>query len=179
VQAATYREASGVRTVTDSEFEARFQPLLQDGFRIALAILRDHEEAEDALQEATFSAWRSYRRFRGDDAAARVWFFTIVTNQCRSRLRSSWWRRGRALGSDPRLDQLESRPQEVDIERRADLEKALVKLSWNQRAVLCLYYQLDRPQTEIAGILGIRQGAVKSRVHRAVQALREALDEGL
>ena len=76
------------------DFEARFRPLLMDGFRLARAILRDGLEAEDVLQEAALNAWRSYPRFQGDDRMARAWFLAIVTNCCRSRLRSSWWKRG-------------------------------------------------------------------------------------
>ncbi len=159
------------------DFDARFRPLLVDGFRLARAILRDGPEAEDVLQEAALSAWRNYPRFRGDDRMARAWFLAIVTNRCRSRLRSSWWRRGKALGGDRALERLEARRHEASIELRTDLAVAVAQLTWDQRAVLYLYYELDLPQEEVARILTVRVGTVKSRLNRAVKVLRTALGE--
>ena len=159
------------------DFEARFRPLLVDGFRLARAILRDVPEAEDVLQEAALNAWRSYPRFRGDDRMARAWFLAIVTNCCRSRLRSSWWKRGKASGGDRSLERLEARGHETSIELRADLAVAVAQLTWDQRAVLYLYYELDLPQEDVARILTVRVGTVKSRLNRAVKVLRTALEE--
>jgi len=164
------------RTTVDN-FESRFKPLLADGFRVARSILRDSQEAEDVLQDAALHAWRSYPRFRGDDRAARAWFLTIVANGCRSRLRSSWWKRGRASGGNWSLEHLTVRSHDRSVELHADLKTALAQLPWGQRAALCLYYELDQPQEEVARILGIRVGTVKSRLNRAVKALRAALLE--
>jgi RNA polymerase sigma-70 factor (ECF subfamily) len=158
-------------------FESSLRGLLEDGFRVALAILRDPREAEDALQDASLDAWRNHHRFRGEAGALRSWFLAIVANRCRSRFRQSWWRRGRPVGADPSLDRIEGRRHEAVVELRADLAVALGRLTWNQRAVLCLYYQLDLPHEEVARVLGIRVGAVKSRIHRATRALRDAIKE--
>lgn len=163
--------------VAPDDFEIRFKPLLADGFRVASSILRDSQEAEDVLQEAALHAWRSYARFRGDDRAARAWFLTIVTNGCRTRLRSSWWKRGRASGGNWSLEHLTVRSHDRSVELHADLETALAQLTWGQRATLCLYYQLDHSQEEVARILGCRVGTVKSRLNRAMRALRVALEE--
>jgi RNA polymerase sigma-70 factor (ECF subfamily) len=167
----------GAEATAPEGFDVRLRPLLVDGFRLARAILRDDQEAEDVLQEAALSAWRSYPRFRGDDGMARSWFLTIVANRCRSRLRSSWWKRGKAIGGDRSLERLEARRDETSIELRADLAVALAQLTWDQRAVLYLYYELDQPQEEVARILAIRVGTVKSRLSRAVKVLRTALEE--
>lgn len=58
---------------------------------------------------------------------------------------------------------------------RIDLERALRRLNRDQRAVLFLFFQLDLPQDEIAAVLGVRVGTVKSRMHRAIAALRAAV----
>ncbi len=160
----------------DTTFEESLEPLLADGYRVALAILRHQQEAEDAVQEAAISAWSSRQHLRATDSP-RSWFLAIVTNCCRMRLRSSWWRQGRALGSDPALDQIEGPRHEAAVEWSGDLERGLRRLTWNQRAVLSLYYQLDMPQEEIARVLGVRVGTVKSRLSRATAALRTAVLE--
>jgi RNA polymerase sigma-70 factor (ECF subfamily) len=150
-----------------------------DGYRVALAIVRQRQEAEDALQEAAEAAWVNRLQVR-DPNAMRAWFLAIVTNRCRMRLRSSWWRRGRAVGADPGLDDVAGPSHEDMVETRVDLRRALIGLSWDQRAVLAMYYQLDMPQEDIARALRIRVGTVKSRLSRATAALkRVALEDGM
>lgn len=159
-----------------ASFEDSLEPLLADGYRVAFAILRHRQDAEDALQEAAASAWSKRRHIR-DETAVRAWFLAIVTNTSRMRLRSSWWRWGRAAGSDPALDIAEGPRHEVSVELRADLGRAMERLGWSQRAVLTLYYQLDMPQEEIARVLRVRVGTVKSRLSRATSLLRDAVYE--
>ena len=134
-------------------------------------MLGDREAAEDAVQEASLNAWRNVRRLRRDTASLRPWFLTIVANQCRSMRRAPWWRvlrlpnfPERTGGSGPGNDE------------RLDLENALRGLTDQQRLVLVLHYYLDLPMEEVAATLGISKGAAKSRVHRAVRALRPAIE---
>ena len=61
-------------------------------------------------------------------------------------------------------------------DERLDLESALRGLTDQQRLVLVLHYYLDLPMEEVAATLGISKGAAKSRVHRAVRALRPAVE---
>ena len=61
-------------------------------------------------------------------------------------------------------------------DERLDLENALRGLNDQQRLVLVLHYYLDLPMEEVAATLGISKGAAKSRVHRAVRALRPAIE---
>lgn len=158
------------------EFERHLQPLLGQAFRLAYAMLRDHPEAEDAVQQAALDAWRSFGRFRDGGRGIAPWFLTIVANQCRARRRSPWWRLGR-----PRAEEWEPATDAPSHEDRVILHDALARsfagLSAEQRAVLFLYLELDLPQEEVARILGIRVGAVKQRLHRAMRRLRSALRE--
>src|ERR1700730_15830066 len=75
---------------TDSHFDAMIGPHLDAGYRTALAILRDPDQAHDAVQESAFKAWRKLHQLR-EGKPARPWFLTIVANQCRSERRRRWW----------------------------------------------------------------------------------------
>jgi RNA polymerase sigma-70 factor, ECF subfamily len=151
-------------------FERVVEPLLPAGYDLAFAVLRDRQSAEDAVQEAAVRAWRGFAGLR-DENRARAWFLKIVLNQCRATMRTRWWR------SHLLSDRVEGVAASGDAgaELRIDLERAMRVLSRDQRAVLFLAYQMDLPQEEIAGVLGVRLGTVKSRLHRAVARLRTEL----
>ena len=162
-----------VRTATvaeDTAFERIVGPLLHPGYDLAWAVLRDRQAAEDAVQEAAVSAWRAFSTLR-DEGRARSWFLKIVLNQCRATMRTRWWRS--RLLADRAEGHVAAHDAGADL--RVDLERALRALSRDQRAVLFLAYQMDLPQDEIARVLGVRVGTVKSRMHRAVARLRSAL----
>jgi DNA-directed RNA polymerase specialized sigma24 family protein len=81
----------GERVAADTrEFDAIVGPWIEPGYRLAVAMLRDPVEAQDAVQEAAVKAWRSLERLR-DSNQARPWFLSIVANQCRSTMRRRWW----------------------------------------------------------------------------------------
>jgi RNA polymerase sigma factor (sigma-70 family) len=154
-------------------FEEQLRPLLSPGFRLAQSMLRDPHEAEDAVQEAALNAWRKLHQFEDRGSGLGPWFLGVVANQCRTRLRSRWWqvwRRGD-------VEQGARAGHEESTVFRADLARALDRLSSDQCAALYLYYQLDLPQETVARILGIRVGTVKSKLHRAMHRLRAAMDE--
>jgi sigma-70-like protein len=65
------------------DFDATVGPWIEPGYRLAVAMLRDPDEARDAVQEATVKAWLSIDRLR-DSGQARAWFLAIVANHCRS-----------------------------------------------------------------------------------------------
>ena len=162
--------ARAVPATDDLAFERLVEPLLHPGFDLACAVLRDRAAAEDAVQEAAVRAWRAFPSLR-DESRARAWFLKIVLNQCRATMRTRWWRSHllaeRVDGDVPAPD--------AGAELRIEIERALRVLSRDQRAVLFLAYQMDLPQEEIALILGVLLGTVKSRLHRAMARLRTAL----
>lgn len=153
------------------DFDSLVGPWIEPGYRLAVAMVRDPDEAYDAVQEAAVKAWGSLGRLR-DTRRARSWFLAIIANQCRSTMRKPWWR---VLPLEPRA---QSKDDPVDSAvRTVDLDRAMSHLTPDDRAVLHLHYFLDLPLEEVGRVLGISAGAAKSRVYRAVDRLRPELAE--
>jgi RNA polymerase sigma-70 factor (ECF subfamily) len=158
------RAASG----DEAAFESLIRPELQPAYRLAVVLLDDPAAAEDAVQEATFKAWRHLGRLR-PGTEMRAWFLTVVANQCRSERRRRWWRVLRGL------DHWEAAASEPDV-AGWDVEQALLGLSPQDRAAVFLRFHEDLALQEVARVLGISTTAARSRVHRALRRLRLKLD---
>jgi RNA polymerase sigma factor (sigma-70 family) len=151
----------------EADFDDLIGPHLEAGYQTALAILRDPDEAHDAVQESAFKAWRRLAQLR-DGRAARPWFLAIVANQCRSVRRSRWW-------STLRVPHVDRAVPDVDLER-TDLERAIDRLPPDDRLPLFLYFYLDLQLEEVGAVLGLTANGAKTRVYRATRKLRSALE---
>jgi len=146
-------------------------PVLDQGFRLAMTMLKDRNAAEDAVQEAALRSWRKLDRFRyGDDL--RPWFLAIVANECRTTRRSRWWQVIRSDEVEPVGPSASSEGGWAD---RIDLNAALDGLPTHHLLTLTLYYHLDLPIEEVARVLGCSNGAARQRIHRALGALRPGM----
>jgi RNA polymerase sigma-70 factor, ECF subfamily len=146
---------------------------LDAAYRVALAILEDPDEARDAVQDAAFKAWRSIGQLR-HGRSARPWFLSIVANQCRSVRRRHWW-------SVVRLPEIDRSGAEFESASAAgaDLQRALARLSLDERLPLFLHFYLDLPLEEVGAVLGLSAAGAKSRVYRAARKLRPGLELNL
>ncbi len=156
-----------IRSALDGDgaaFADLMRPLYATAFRVAFAVLHDSGEAEDAVQEAAFKAWRKLGTVRSG-APLRPWFLAIVANQCRSVRRKSW-------PSVAAIEVVTAGREAPDLDTRMDLERALAGLDYDQRLVLALRYYLDMPYDEIAQTMGITPKAARTRVERALHRLR-------
>src|SRR5512146_172814 len=153
-------------------------------YRLARAIIRDDTEAEDALQDAYLSAYRSLSQFRGDSSLA-TWLSRLVINQCLQRLRRNE-RRQNVIPmipspADEELDRIASdefaAPDEATerAQMRDILERKIDALPESFRAVLVLRSVEELTVEETAECLGIPAETVRSRHFRARSLLREAL----
>jgi RNA polymerase sigma factor (sigma-70 family) len=136
-------------------------------------ILRDRNWAEDAAQDALVRAWRDLPTLRDADSFDG-WLYRILVHACQDQLR----RRRRDLRSDGLSLRHEASEQD-STGRQADrdeLERGLRRLTEEQRMVVTLRYYLDLSEREVAAATGIRIGTVKSRLSRALDALRAALE---
>jgi len=80
---ADVKPSSASQPVSESTFADLLKPLIEPGFRLALAMLHDAQAAEDAVQEASFTAWRKLGRMQ-DQGRLRSWFLGVVANKCRN-----------------------------------------------------------------------------------------------
>jgi RNA polymerase sigma-70 factor (ECF subfamily) len=152
-------------------FDALLDPLMEAGYRLAFTMLRDRQAAEDVVQEAAFKAWKKFHQFRHGESA-RPWFLTIVANECRSLLRGRWWN----VLKRAEMPDLVGHDAAAGLAAGTDLRRSLEGLSFEHRLVLYLYFCEDLEQAEIARMLGVRVGTVKSRIYRAIQKLRADLE---
>lgn len=142
--------------------------------RAARAILRDDDDADDAVQEGMLAAWRAIDRY--DPARPfRPWLMRIVVNAALDSRR-----RSRVRQAEPIVDSLESGGLSPD--RRAEaallrtrLQAGLASLPERQRIALVLFDAEGWGHAEIATTLGVPEGTVRSYVFHARRAMRKAL----
>lgn len=144
-------------------------------YRVALRLLGDPDEAEDAAQDAFLQAWRGLPRFRSGSSFA-TWLYRIVTNHCFNLLRTRRWP---AQLQEDHPATADTDPVEI-VEARttlAALQRALGRLTPEQRAAFVLRHLEGCSHEQIGQVLGISVPAVKSRIHRARVELLSAMDE--
>jgi RNA polymerase sigma-70 factor (ECF subfamily) len=140
---------------------------------IACRILRDADQAEDAVQAALIVAWRELRTLRDPDRF-EPWLHRILTNECYAEAR-----RHRRWSVDVRILPVAepSQPGEfLTVNDRDQLERAFRRLTLEQRAILVFHHYLGLPLPEVADRLAIPFGTAKSRLHYATAALRASIE---
>ncbi len=151
-------------------------------YRHAARIVGPGPDAEDVVQDAFLSAWKSIRSFEG--TSFRAWLFRIVTNRALDRIRSR--RRRAELPLEPAVDEAVAwaepaapGPDPAQIasgkEALAIVEQALKDVPEEQRAALLLRDVEGFAYEEIALMTNAEIGTVKSRIHRARVAVRNTL----
>ncbi|MEZ5076382.1 MAG: sigma-70 family RNA polymerase sigma factor [Solirubrobacterales bacterium] len=137
--------------------------------RLAYRYASNPSEAEDIAQDALLRAWRRRTTLR-DSGRRNQWLATIVRNEA--------FRQHARIRPDPtatiELQEGAEDEQVVATVERADLHAALRRLSLRDRRLLAMRYQEDLTQAAIASKLGIPEGTVKVRLHRARDKLRRA-----
>ncbi|MBU6429306.1 MAG: sigma-70 family RNA polymerase sigma factor [Cyanobacteria bacterium REEB65] len=155
-------------------FEALVGPYLDRFFGLAYQLVRNHDDAADVVQEALIKAYRSIWSFRGD-ADFFVWVSRIVRNTVLDELKRAVRRHEEPVETLPEsLD----RSLENSVEQRelsAIVHECIGQLSLKLREPLLMYDIEGYAYDEIAQILMLNLGTVKSRLNRAREALRQKL----
>jgi RNA polymerase sigma-70 factor (ECF subfamily) len=178
-------DAAGVESF-DAIFE-RYKSLV---FNLTMRILGDREEAMDVSQEVFFAVYRKIHRFRGE-SSLKTWIYRIAINRASNRCR--WWNRLRRRGTvslDEHLSKDDSRtfseslesaastPEEAFLiaEKRLEIERTLRRLPIQQRVVVVMRDVEGMSYEEIAELLHVSLGTVKSRIARGREELKRRLN---
>lgn len=169
--------------------QAAFGALVENyqamAYSLALRMLSDPDDAADAVQEAFLNAWRALGSFQGQSAFS-TWLYRLTSNACIDLLRRN---RRKAAVSMTVSDEDEDAPHETDVpderwsperslersETHRAVHKGLAALSPEHRQVLVLRELEGLSYQEIAQVLDLEEGTVKSRIARARTALRDFL----
>lgn len=147
-------------------------------FNLVYRLLGDYDEATETAQDVFLSAYRSIRQFRGE-AHFSTWLYRIAVNHAKTRRRSlaNAQRRMVALEATDQVSDGRSNPAETVMQREIQqrVQQALKSLEPDDALVVLLRDLQDVPYEEMARILEVPIGTVKSRLHRARQALKSRL----
>lgn len=167
-------------------FEALILSCHSKAYAVAFRYMKNEADASDVLQEAYIKLYTKLKTF-SFKSSFDTWFIRIVINCCYDALRQQKTDRSKRDQSEDGNDRSEmlpgsrsdESPEEAILkdERRAVLERAMSLLSPEHRDVLILREYQQYSYEEIAGIMELSEGTVKSRINRAKLRLREILKE--
>jgi RNA polymerase sigma-70 factor, ECF subfamily len=182
---STARAAHGPGELVDRGLVVRAQHGDRDAFErivdvsfdrcrgLAVRLLRDTRLAEDAVQQAMVNIWRDLPRLR-DPERYDAWSYTLLLRACYGEYRKAprWMPAiGEGMPHEPR-----ARDEFGAVIDRDQLERGFRRLSMDHRVVLVLHHYLDLPLEQVASVVGVPIGTVKSRLHRAIAEMRAALE---
>jgi len=132
-------------------------------------MLKDAGRAEEVTQDIFLKVWRALPAYDGR-AAVSTWLYTIARNTCLTAVRAESYRKTTALDQVPEPGVQASVPLELE------LSACLEKLPEIQREVITLFYLQEKSVREVAEILDLPEGTVKSHLHRARRALSDMME---
>ncbi|MCJ8011649.1 sigma-70 family RNA polymerase sigma factor [Paenibacillus sp. KQZ6P-2] len=171
-------ESIGGVMISDDPYDA-LQDLMrdysQDVWNFAFLITRNKEAADDISQEVFLKAFKHWRRFEGR-SSPKTWLLAITRNLARN------WLRSHAVRKIVLLDRIEDRggassaeSEYLDRLQTESIWSHVLRLPAKYREVLVLEAHYELEYSDIASLLGIAEGTVKSRIHRARKRMEKAM----
>lgn len=169
--------ATAAPAAADTEFESLYRDSRDDLYAYVAGLLRDRAAAEDVTAQAFERAFRRRASFNPRRGTRRAWLFGIARNAALDELR----RRSRhaELTADPQ-DEAAVAPDEATEAalRRSALRAAMRGLNARERELVALKYFAGLGNAEIASVIGVSESNAGTKLHRVVEKLREACDDG-
>jgi len=163
-----------VRRLLDARrYRQAFEQLLNEYetrvFRLAVMMLKDAGRAEEVTQDIFLKLWQALPAYDGR-AAPSTWLYTIARNTCLSAVRAESYRRTSTLDDAPEpVAPTAATPDQA-------LAQCVARLPEAQREVITLFYLEEKNLKEVARLLDLPEGTVKSHLHRARRALGEMME---
>ena len=174
-----------LQTGNQSAFESLFHRHKDMVFMAALPILRDSQEADDVVQEVFIKVYKRAGQFRGEEWNFKGWLRRITLNECASRLRRNGlhhvsFEKIRSDGFDPPQEDSSVLPEKLVLqkEEKEEAQRLLACLNEKHYIVMVLRYYHELSYDEIAQLLKIPTGTVRSRLSTAIKILRQAQGSG-
>jgi RNA polymerase sigma-70 factor (ECF subfamily) len=180
--------AGGAGAPAPASFESLLEPLLDSAFGTALRFTRNSADAEDLVQDAALLAFRGFGSFE-PGSSFRAWFFRIMTNAFFSKYRKRK-RQGTEIDLEDAPDlHLYCQTAALGLHGRSEdpasllmsrlatehVEAAIAALPEEYRVAAALYFVQDFSYQEIAEMVGVPVGTIRSRIHRGRRLLQKAL----
>src|SRR5256885_5054986 len=148
------------------DFEAIYRQYSPKIFRVCMAYLNDHEQAQDVLQETFIAVWQNLKSFR-NEANISTWIFRIATNNCLKAIKKLNRVRFTEIPHDLTQTQEENIESELNY-----LYQCIAEMEEMDRIIISLVLE-ELPQAEIASIVGLSEGNVRVKIHRIRTRLAE------
>jgi RNA polymerase sigma-70 factor, ECF subfamily len=155
-------------------FEALYRASAGDVYAYAASLLRDRAAAEDVTALAFERAFRRRRLFSPRRGSARMWVFAIARNAALDELRKR--KRTAELTREPAGEILELFDEQDRSAQRAVVRAAIESLDPRERELVLLKFYAQLSNRELARVVGVSESNVGTRLHRAIEKLREACD---
>ena len=185
-EAGDLRLVENLRDGSEGAYEELIQRFQQPVYALALRLLGDQGEACDVVQEVFLKVFRNIANFRGQ-SSLKTWMYRITVNEAYNARRWFFRHRRREVELENNPDEARNWKENIpdssrspfdaacDRERHVMIEAALERINPIFREAVVLRDTMDRSYEEIAEILGVSLGTVKSRILRGREALREEL----
>ena len=155
--------------MTREEFYRLTELFLDDIYRVALNGCKNKYDAEDLTQEVFFKLLNCNKKFESDDHV-RHWLIRVAVNECNSFWRKPWKRKVTYLEDEADIPQFSAQED-------SDLYHAVMELPDKYRQIIYLFYYENYSVRELAGIFRLSETAVKTRLKRGREKLKEQLRE--
>jgi RNA polymerase sigma-70 factor (ECF subfamily) len=177
---------AALREGSEEAYETLLSRFQQPVYNLALRLLNDPSDASDVTQEVFLKVFRNVGQFRGQ-SSLKTWVYRIAINEAHNQRRWFFRHRRREVGLEEEPEEARSMVEVLsdsgpspfdyvfDREKHVLLAEALTRINPTFREVVALRDIMDLSYEEIAGVLQLSLGTVKSRILRGREALREVL----